>query len=80
MGDSDDNIFPVVVDLICELKGINKETVTMESRFVEDINSDSLDTVELIMAIEDKFNIKIPDEMAEKILTVGNLVEYIKNS
>ncbi len=67
-----------VVDLVCENLGVNKETVTRESAFIEDLNADSLDIVELVMELEEEFDITIPDEEAEKIKTVGEAIDYIE--
>lgn len=58
--------------------GVKKEKVVLEANFIDDLGADSLDTVELIMALENEFSIEIPDEKAENIKTVGNAVEYIK--
>jgi acyl carrier protein len=57
---------------------MNEDEVTPEASFVEDLGADSLDTVELVMALEEEFGIEIPDEDAEKILTVGKALDYIK--
>ena len=67
-----------VKDLIVEQLGVNPEQVTPEAGFVDDLGADSLDTVELVMAFEEEFDIEIPDEEAEKLLTVGNAVKYLK--
>lgn len=67
-----------VIDLISQELKIVKEEIKDDSRFVEDLNADSLDVVELIMALEDKFKISIPDEEAEKIKTVENVINYIE--
>ena len=64
--------------LIAEQLGVEEEEVTLEAHFVEDLGADSLDTVELVMALEEEFEIEIPDEDAEKILTVGKALDYIK--
>jgi acyl carrier protein len=58
--------------------GVEEDEVTLEAHFVEDLGADSLDTVELVMALEEEFEIEIPDEDAEKILTVGKALDYIK--
>lgn len=71
-------IFKKVKNIISEQLGIDVEEVTMESSFVDDLGADSLDIVELIMALETEFDLEIPDEEAESITTVGNIVEYIK--
>ena len=67
-----------VKKLICEQLGVKEDEVKDEASFVEDLGADSLDTVELVMAFEEAFDIEIPDEDAEKILTVGKAIEYIK--
>ena len=64
--------------IIVERLGVNEKEITSEAHFIDDLGADSLDTVELIMAFEDKFNIEIPDEDAEKITTVGKAVEYLE--
>ena len=64
--------------IIAEQLGVEEEEVTLEAHFVEDLGADSLDTVELVMALEEEFEIEIPDEDAEKILTVGKALDYIK--
>lgn len=67
-----------VKKIIAEQLGVEEEEVTLEAHFVEDLGADSLDTVELVMALEEEFEIEIPDEDAEKILTVGKALDYIK--
>lgn len=67
-----------VKKIIAEQLGVEEEDITPDSSFVEDLGADSLDTVELVMAFEEEFGIEIPDEDAEKILTVQNVVDYIK--
>jgi acyl carrier protein len=64
--------------IIAEQLGVEEEDVVPEASFVDDLGADSLDTVELVMAFEEEFDIEIPDEDAEKILTVGRAIEYIK--
>ena len=64
--------------IIAEQLGVEEDEVTPEASFVEDLGADSLDTVELVMALEEEFEIEIPDEDAEKILTVGKALDYIK--
>ena len=68
-----------VKEIIAKQLGVNAAEVTPEASFVEDLGADSLDTVELVMAFEETFNIEIPDEDAEKIVKVNDAVEYIKN-
>lgn len=72
------NIEERVVQLIIDQLGVEKEQVTSEASFLEDLGADSLDTVELVMAFEEEFDIEIPDEEAEKITTVKDAVNYIK--
>jgi len=72
-----DQAFEQVKEIIVEQLGVGGDDVTLEASFQEDLNADSLDLVELIMSMEDKFGVKIPDEDAEKILTVGSAVDYV---
>ena len=67
-----------VKEIIVEQLGVNAEQVTPEASFIEDLGADSLDTVELVMAFEEEFGAEIPDEDAEKLTTVGAVVEYLK--
>ncbi len=67
-----------IKEIIIKQFGESEKTVTLESSFVNDLGADSLDTVELVMELEDEFNVSIPDEDAEKIQTVGDAVKYIK--
>jgi acyl carrier protein len=67
-----------VKDIIINELGVESEKVTPEASFVEDLGADSLDTVELVMAFEEEFGIEIPDEDAEKLQTVGDAIDYIK--
>ncbi|KAJ51532.1 acyl carrier protein [Clostridium tetanomorphum] len=71
-------IFEKVKNIISEQLGVDPEEITMEASFIDDLGADSLDIVELIMALETEFDLEIPDEDAEKISTVGDVVEYIK--
>ncbi len=66
-----------VIEIISEQMGADKEEISRETSFINDLNADSLDTVELVMEFEDEFDMSIPDEEAEKIQTVGAAVEYI---
>ena len=68
-----------VKDIISEQLGVKKEEIKPESSFIDDLGADSLDTVEVVMALEEEFGIEIPDEDAEKITTVGEAVKYIEN-
>ena len=67
-----------VKEIIVEQLGVNAEQVTPEASFIEDLGADSLDTVELVMAFEEEFGAEIPDEDAEKLTTVGNVINYLK--
>ncbi|MBV7271961.1 acyl carrier protein [Clostridium thailandense] len=71
-------MFEKIKNIISEQLGIDADEVNMESSFVDDLGADSLDIVELIMALETEFDLEIPDEDAEKIATVNDVVEYIK--
>lgn len=72
------SVFEKVKAIISEQLGVDEGEITMESSFIEDLGADSLDIVELVMALEEEFDIVIPDEDAEKIRTVGEAVNYIK--
>jgi acyl carrier protein len=67
-----------VIEIVCENLGVSKEQVTRNTRFIDDIGADSLDIVELVMELEEEFEITIPDEEAEKIKTVGEAIDYIE--
>ncbi|MCK9574340.1 MAG: acyl carrier protein [Candidatus Omnitrophica bacterium] len=67
-----------VKEIIAEQLGVKKEEIKGESSFIDDLGADSLDTVEVVMALEEEFGIEIPDEDAEKITTVGEAVKYIE--
>lgn len=69
-----------VKEIIVEQLGVNADQVTPEAKFVEDLGADSLDIVELVMALEEEFGKEIPDEQAEKLLTVGDVIKYIEDS
>ena len=67
-----------VIKVIAEQMGVDKEKINPETSFVNDLGADSLDTVELVMGLEDEFAVTIPDEDAEKIQTVGQAIQYIE--
>lgn len=76
---SSEEIFEKVKDVIVEQLGVAEGNITMKASFIDDLGADSLDIVELIMALEEEFDIEIPDSDAEKVVTVGDVVEYIKD-
>ena len=67
-----------VIDIVAEQLGVEKDKITRHSHFVNDLGADSLDTVELVMELEEEFDINIPDEVAEKIQTVGEAIDHIE--
>ncbi|MBR4592758.1 MAG: acyl carrier protein [Elusimicrobiaceae bacterium] len=75
-----ENVQERVKNIIVEQLGVEADQVKPEAQFVNDLGADSLDTVELIMALEEEFDIEIPDEKAEKIKTVGEAVDYIQQN
>ena len=75
---SSEEIFERVKKIIIEQLGVTESTVTLEASFVDDLGADSLDIVELVMALEEEFDIEIPDSDAEKVVSVGDVVDYIK--
>lgn len=77
---SSEEVFEKIKETIIEQLGVAETAVTMEASFIDDLGADSLDIVELIMALEEEFDIEIPDSDAEKIVTVGDVVEYIKDN
>jgi acyl carrier protein len=76
---SEKSIEDRVKDIIVDQLGVNADQVTLEAKFIEDLGADSLDTVELVMAFEEEFEIEVPDEEAEKLQSVGDVVTYIKS-
>ena len=73
------SVAETVREIIVDQLGVNAEQVVSEAKFVEDLGADSLDTVELVMALEEEFGAEIPDEEAEKLTTVGEAIKYIEN-
>lgn len=73
----EEEIFEKLKAIVVEQLGVDEESVTMEATFIDDLAADSLDIVELVMNIEEQFDLEIPDEDAEKIVTVGDVVKYI---
>lgn len=74
------DIFERVQDIVVQQLGVDKTQVTLEANFANDLGADSLDTVELVMAIEEEFSIEIPDEDAEKIATLDQAIQFIKQA
>ena len=77
---SSEEVFDKVKEIIVEQLGVAENAVTEEASFIDDLGADSLDIVELIMALEEEFDMEIPDSDAEKIATVNDVVEYIKEN
>jgi len=69
-----------VIDIVADQLGVEKEKISPETSFVNDLGADSLDTVELVMELEEEFDINIPDDAAEKIQTVGQAIDFIEKS
>ncbi|MCI0582803.1 MAG: acyl carrier protein [Chloroflexi bacterium] len=80
MASSDKPVEERVKAIIVEQLGVEENDVAPAAKFIEDLGADSLDTVELVMAFEEEFDIEIPDEDAEKITTVGDAIQYIKEN
>ena len=77
---SSEEIFEKIKNIIVEQLGVAEASITLEASFIDDLGADSLDIVELIMALEEEFDIEIPDTDAEKVVTVGDVVEYLKDN
>jgi acyl carrier protein len=75
-----EDVLAKIKTILVDQLSVEEDEVTMESNFIDDLNADSLDIVELVMAMEQEFDISIPDEDAEKIKTVGDAVEYVKSA
>lgn len=74
-----EELFDSIKTMIVDQLGVDESTITEESSFIDDLNADSLDMVELVMAMEQEFDIEIPDDVAEKVVTVKDAVEYIQS-
>ena len=77
---SSEEVFEKVKEIIVEQLGVPDTAVTREASFIDDLGADSLDIVELVMALEEEFDMEIPDTDAEKVVTVGDVVDYIKEN
>ena len=77
---SSEEVFDKIKEIIVEQLGVAENSVTEEASFIDDLGADSLDIVELVMALEEEFDIEIPDNDAEKVVTVGDVVDYIKEN
>lgn len=75
-----EEIFEKLKPIVVEQLGVDEESVKEDATFVDDLSADSLDIVELVMSLEEEFELEIPDEEAEKIVTVGDVVEYIQKN
>jgi len=75
-----DNITEKVTEIIVEQLGVSADQVKLESKMIEDLGADSLDAVELVMAVEEEFGIEVPDEDAEKLISVGDIVSHVENA
>ncbi|MGI6545728.1 MAG: acyl carrier protein [Fastidiosipilaceae bacterium] len=75
-----EDVLAKIREILVDQLSVEEDEVTLESNFIDDLNADSLDIVELVMAMEQEFDISIPDEDAEKIKTVGDAVEYVKSA
>jgi len=69
-----------VKDIVVEQLGVKPDQVTPQAKFIEDLGADSLDTVELVMALEEEFGIEVPDEQAEKLQSVGDVIKYVEDN
>ena len=76
---TNEELFNSIKQMIVDQLGVDEDTITEDSSFVDDLNADSLDMVELVMAMEQEFDIEIPDDVAVKVVTVKDAVEYIQS-
>lgn len=74
-----DELFAKIKSIVADKLSISEDQITEEASFIDDLGADSLDTVELVMALEDEFDLDIPDDEAEKLTTVGKAIEYVLN-
>jgi len=77
---SEQEIFEKVKEIVVNQLGVSEEQVTLEANFIDDLSADSLDIVKVVMSIEETFGMEVADDAAEKIVTVGDVVSYIKNN
>ena len=75
-----DELFAKIKSIVADKLSISEDQITEEASFIEDLGADSLDTVELVMALEDEFDLDIPDDEAEKLTTVSKAIEYVLNN
>ncbi len=75
-----DELFAKIKSIVADKLSISEDQITEEASFIDDLGADSLDTVELVMALEDEFDLDIPDDEAEKLTTVGKAIEYVLNT
>jgi acyl carrier protein len=75
-----DELFAKIKSIVADKLSISEDQITEEASFIDDLGADSLDTVELVMALEDEFDLDIPDDEAEKLTTVGKAIEYVLNN
>ena len=75
-----ENIVEKVTEIIVEQRGVTADQVTPESKMIEDLGADSLDAVELVMAVEEEFGIEVPDEEAEKLISVGDIISHVEKA
>ena len=73
-------VFEKIRAILCQQLDVEEDSITMESNIIEDLNADSLDLVDLLMSLEDEFDVEVPDEDVENIKTVGDLVKYIEQN
>ena len=73
-------VFEKIRQILCDQLDLEEDSITMDSNIVDDLGADSLDVVDLIMSLEDEFNIEIPDEEVENVRTVGQIVKYIEDN